>query len=587
MKFVALFVLLLANWSCVSVSDSKRFFSNAADTRVRSDYCALSRRGMVASAHKEASQIGSVILQRGGNAVDAAIATSFAISVLRPQSTGIGGGGFLLLYEPHKKVLAYDFRERAPRKATRDMYLNEDGQVREIIYEGQKIKDPSVNGHLAVGTPGLIAGLLKVHAEHGSLPLQELIKPSIKLAQEGFIVYSDLAEACKDRQEILNKFEDSRRLFLPKGVPLEKGQWFVQDDLAWTLEQIAKHGAKGFYEGPVAIKLIEEIKAGKGILSQADLNSYEVKMRKPVESLYRGYRIVSMPPPSSGGVHIIEMLNILSYFDLKSMGYGSTKALHILAETMKRAFADRATYLGDPDFIKVPVEELISQAHAASWVRGISHDRATPAEEIKKLQNLNKVESPSTTHISVVDKNGMAVSTTQTINYSFGSGVVARGTGIVLNDEMDDFSIKPAIPNIYGLVGNEANAIAAYKTMLSSMSPTMVFDKQGELELVLGSPGGPRIINATLQTIVNVIDFDMNLADAVHSFRIHHQWLPDVINVERGTVNDSQARTLKNLGHDLKEIKSIGDIQAIQVSRGPHGLELRGVSDTRSNGKPY
>ena len=587
MKFCALFFILIANLSCASFFSAPKFYLNNSESRPREDYSATSTIGMVAAAHPEASRIGHMILQRGGNAVDAAVAASFAISVLRPQSSGIGGGGFLLLHRPKSKVLAYDFRERAPRKASQDMYLDKNHNIRQFIYKGQVIHDPSVNGHLAVGTPGLIAGLLKVHADFGSLPLEQLIRPAIKLAAEGFRVYSDLAEACEERKDILNKFEDSKRIFLPNGSPLKVGQWLIQSDLGWTLEQIAAHGHKGFYQGAVSAKIIAEIKRGHGILNQEDLNNYEVILREPVEALYRGHRIVSMPPPSSGGIHIIEMLNILSHFDIKSLGHTSPQGLHILAETMKRAFADRALYLGDPDFVHVPLKKLTSREHAASWAQGISLSRASLSEDLVKIQALSQKESPSTTHISVVDSKGMAVSTTQTINYAFGSGVVAQGTGVVLNDEMDDFSIKPNTPNVYGLVGNEANAIRAYKTMLSSMSPTLVFDGVGDLKLVVGSPGGPRIINATLQTIVNIIDHGMSLPDAVHSFRIHHQWTPDVISFEPGALDNKTAKELKKLGHELKVLKNIGDVQAIQVNKKNNHLEFVGVSDTRSNGKPY
>lgn len=580
MKLNALFFILLANISCASFGPPK-FYHNTGESRPREDYSATSENGIVASAHPQASHIGRLILERGGNAIDAAVAVSFAISVLRPQSSGIGGGGFMLIHKPQNKVLAYDFRERAPQKASRDMYLNKD-----FIYKNQIITNASVNGHLAVGTPGLIAGLLKAHAEHGVLALEQLIRPAIKLAKEGFSVYSDLAQACEERKDILSKFEDSRRLFVPQGSPLQIGQWLIQSDLAWTLEQIATRGLKGFYQGPVSDLILAEIKRGRGILSREDLDSYQVIMREPVETLYREHKIVSMPPPSSGGIHIIEMLNILSHFDIKSMGHKNPETLHILAEIMKRAFADRALYLGDPDFVKVPLKKLLSPEQATNWAQSISLTRATPAKELLNTQAFFSTESPSTTHISVVDKKGMAVSTTQTINYAFGSGVVAQGTGIVLNDEMDDFSIKPNTPNVYGLVGNEANAIAARKTMLSSMSPTLVFDKLGNLELVVGSPGGPRIINAVLQTIINILDHDMSLSDAVHSFRIHHQWMPDVMSVEPGFLDTKTSEKLKNLGHELKEIKNIGDVQAIQVKSSQGRVKFIGVSDTRSNGKP-
>lgn len=597
MKPLPMLLLLFVQIACVSSprllvgkadqeQASSAFFVNRLETRARQDYIASGCGGMIASAHPEASRIGAEILQEGGNAIDAMVAASFAISVLRPQSTGIGGGGFMLLYRPKHSVIAYDFRERAPSRATRDMFIDEAGHLKKYYYQGHLIPDASVNGPLAVGTPGLVAGLLKAHAEHGTMPLERLIRPAIKLAQEGFLVYADLAEAIKERQNILGIFEDSRRLFLPNNVALKVGQTLKQSDLAWTLEQIAKRGAQGFYEGAVADKILAEIARGHGILSREDLKNYQVKMREPLRGTYRGYRIVSMSPPSSGGVHVIEMLNMLSNFDIKSMGRFSTQTWHLLAEVMKRAFADRAQYLGDPDFTAIPTQMLLSKNHATSWVNGISLKQATKAKDLVKSNKAAPGESPTTTHISVVDGNGVAISTTQTINYSFGSGVVARGTGIVLNDEMDDFAIKPDTPNVYGLVGTDANAIAANKTMLSSMSPTMVFKPDGELLLVLGSPGGPKIINATWQTIVNVIDFGMSLPDAVHSSRIHHQWIPDIISFEPNLFSDKQKRELEKMGHELKEVKSIGDVQAIQISKKNGRQTLLGVSDTRSSGQP-
>lgn len=586
MRIASLLLLIVFQLSCVNFHGSSKsetnFFSNLREGRSREDFHKVSSDGMVASAHAESSRIGKEILLAGGNAVDAAIATSFAISVLRPQSTGIGGGGFMLVHNTDANITAYDFRERAPGRATRDMFVDGDGKALSFTYNGKAIPNASVNGHLAVGTPGLVAGLIHVHEKFGSLPLNVLLRGAIELARDGFVVYPDLADAIVERREVLLQFEDSRRLFLPGGQPLRVGEKLVQADLAWTLEQIAERGLAGFYDGPVCDRLMHEMALGRGILQREDLTNYRVKMRDALVGSYRGHRVVSMPPPSSGGVHVIEMLNMLSHFDVKSMGFSTVESIHLLAEVMKRAYADRAQYLGDPDFVAVPIERLISKSHASAWVKSITN-QATPAEELARIEK-ERTESPSTTHISVVDKNGMAVSTTQTINYTFGSGVVARGTGIVLNDEMDDFSIKPGVPNVFGLVGSEANAVAANKTMLSSMSPTFVFDNNGKLLLVVGSPGGPRIINATLQTIVNVIDHDMSLLDAVHRMRIHHQWLPDVIRIE--SLSDETAEGLKARGHHLEKITSIGDVQAIKVQHTSSGMSFEGVSDTRSNGQP-
>jgi gamma-glutamyltranspeptidase/glutathione hydrolase len=584
MRLFVLLFIIFAQLSCISFVD-KKYYVKPHIKRGRADFCASSTDGMVASAHPEASRIGKEILLKGGNAVDAAVATSFAISVLRPQSSGLGGGGFMLVYKDSKETKAFDFRERAPQKASATMYLDKD-QIKKISYKNKIITNPSVNGHLAVATPGLVAGLIKAHDEYGILPLSLLIEPAIKIAEEGFEVYEELATACKEREDILSIYDDSAKIFLPQGKPLALGEKLRQTDLAWTLRQIASHKAQAFYDGSISEKLIEEIKSGGGIVSKDDLKNYEVKIREPLKARYRGHTIVSMPPPSSGGIHIIEMLNILSHFDLKSMGHDSVQKAHIMAETMKRAFADRALYLGDPDFVDIPMAKILSPKHSLALARTISLTQATPAHELNN-SNFEGLESPSTTHISVVDKNGMAVSTTQTINYTFGSGVVARGTGIVLNDEMDDFSIKPNTPNVYGLVGNKANAISAKKTMLSSMSPTLVFDNNNNLELVLGSPGGPRIINATLQTIVNFIDHDMSLADAVHSYRIHHQWLPDIITIEPHSLGRKNIKKLKDLGHNFNTIKNIGDVQAIQVIHKDKNISFIGVSDTRSCGKPY
>lgn len=588
--FFSLTLVVVLHSSCLTITtqapqQSTLFYKNSNEQRTRADYTAHSNDGMVATAHRLASQIGRKILQQGGNAVDAAVASSFAISVVRPQSTGIGGGGFMLLHRPGQEPLAFDFRERAPAGATRMMFVDDNGQARNFSYRGAIIPEASVNGHLSVGTPGLIAGLIYAHELYGSLPLRVLIEPSIELARQGFAVYPELEQAIVERANILKHFAGSRQIFLPNDRPLKTGDWLIQKDLAWTLEQIAQFGAAGFYNGEVARKIIAEIKQGKGILSAEDLANYRVKNRTPLEALYRGHRIVAMPPPSSGGVHIIEMLNMLSHYDIKSLGHFTPQSIHILAEVMKRAFADRAHYLGDPDFVQVPTERLVSTEHANAWRRSIKLDQASKADELMRVHPF-AMESPSTTHISVVDKAGMAVSTTQTINYAFGSCVTAEGTGVVLNDEMDDFSIQPGLPNVYGLMGTDANAVLAHKTMLSSMSPTLVFDRHGELELVVGSPGGPRIINATLQTIINVLDHEMSLIDAVHSYRIHHQWLPDHISIEAGAITPDLRRELMARGHTLKEIKSIGDVQAIQIIRTHEQPLYIGVSDTRSNGQP-
>jgi gamma-glutamyltranspeptidase/glutathione hydrolase len=578
LRIVFLFSFLAAG----HVNAAPQIFSPIEKSRSRDSYVAKGKNGVVATAHPLASEAAIAMLKKGGNAFDAAVAASFVISVVRPQSTGLGGGGFLLGTEARKSdVLVYDFRERAPAAASRDMYIEKDGTEKNFTYDGKTVPNASVNGHLSVGVPGLVAGLVKVQEEKGALKLAEVLQPAIKIAVQGFPVYEGLAKEILERREILEVFPDSRRIFLPEGKPLTAGQLLVQKDLAWTLRQIAERGAAGFYQGEVGKRLVAEMQRGKGLMTADDLKQYKVKMREPVTGTYRGYRIVSMPPPSSGGVHIVQMLNMLGQTKYGELPHGSAASIHLLAEVMRRAFADRAEYLGDPDFVKVPVKGLTSAAYAKALYATIDPNKATASDKVKP-GTPQSYESPSTTHLSVVDGEGNAVTSTQTVNYSFGSCVVAQGTGVILNDEMDDFSKKPGTANVYGLLGNEANAIAAGKTMLSSMSPTFVFDPKGRLSLALGSPGGPRIINATLQTIINVVDHKMPLETAVHAARIHHQWYPDEIRVEPETLTPQVQKDLGAMGHKIAVKGAVGDVQAVGIEAGT----LIGVSDTRSEGRP-
>lgn len=579
-RFGVVFALVLLR-SSVGFAELQ-LFQPVEESRSRDSYRATGTNGMVATAHPLASEAAIAMLKKGGNAFDAAVAASFVISVVRPQSTGIGGGGFLLTWEAaQKKSEVFDFRERAPAAASRDMYLNKDGTEKNFTYEGKTIENASVNGHLSAGIPGLVAGLVEVQEKKGKLKLVQVIQPAIDIAEKGFEVYGGLAEAIEDRKAILAVFPDSRKIFLPKDKPLKVGDILVQPELALTLRQIALKGAAGFYQGTVGAKLVAEMKRGNGIMTAKDLDGYKVKMREPVTGSYRGYKIVSMPPPSSGGVHIVQMLNMLEQTEYGKLEHGSAASIHLLAEVMRRAFADRAEYLGDPEFVKVPVKGLVSVTYAKKLFSTIDLKKATRSEVLKP-GNPQAYESPSTTHLSVVDKDGNAVTSTQTVNYSFGSCVVAQGTGVVLNDEMDDFSKKPGTPNVFGLLGNEANAVAAGKTMLSSMSPTFLLNSDGTLKLALGSPGGPRIINATLQTILNVIDHKMPLDLAVHAARIHHQWFPDEIRVESYTLTPEVQKQLEALGHKIVVKSAIGDVQAVSVQSG----QLMGVSDTRSEGRP-
>jgi len=560
----------------------QRFFPPVEPGRTRASYVATGQKAMIATAHPLATEAGYQVLRDGGNAFDAAVAASFVISVVRPQSTGIGGGGFLVGHESKSRhTMVYDFRERAPAGATRDMFLDAKGEPASFTYEGRKVPNASVNGHLAVGVPGLVKGLLKIHKKYGKLPLSRVMQPAIEVAEKGFTVYGGLAHALTERSEIMRQFPGTVKVFFPGGQALKVGDTLVQKDLAWTLRQIAKRGEAAYYKGEIAQRLLKEMRRGHGLMTQKDLANYQVLEREPVVGTYRGYKIVSMPPPSSGGVHIIEILNMLAGDDFGKMGFGSVASVHLLTEAMRRAFADRAVYLGDPDFVKIPLKGLLSPTYAQALRRTIDMTKSTPSSAVNPGKPAD-YESPSTSHLSVVDAWGNAVSTTQTVNFSFGSCVVAEGTGIVLNDEMDDFSKKPGSPNAFGLLGYEANAVAARKTMLSSMSPTLVYDPKGDLRLVVGSPGGPRIISATLQTIINVIDFHMPLADAVHATRIHHQWQPDVLRYEENGLRPEVVAALTKMGHKLEIKGNIGDVQAI----GMDGGTLTGVSDTRAEGKP-
>ena len=581
----SIFVAFCFATHSLSATSASIFHPPLDPARPRSSYIAHAKQGMVVAAHPLASAAGEAMLKAGGFAVDAAVATSFALAVVRPQSTGIGGGGFLLYHQAiDKSTRAYDFRERAPTLATRDMFLDTRGHPTSFRYNGIDIPDSAVNGHLAVAVPGLVRGLVELHAKYGKLPLAQVLAPAIKIAESGFPVYPALAKLLLQRESVLKHFPGTFKIFFRRGKPLQTGELLIQKDLAWTLRQIAARGAAGFYDGAVANLIVAEMQRGKGLVTANDLASYTMREREPLTGVHRGHRIMSMPPPSSGGAVILEILNILETNNAnqeQKLAYGSTGAVHWLTEAMRRAFADRSVFLGDPEFTKVPLKGLISKEYAASLRANINPLKATPSSDVKG-GDPEKFEHPSTTHLSVVDSQGNAVSSTQTVNYYFGSGVVAEGTGVLLNDEMDDFAKKSGTPNVFGLVGSDANAIKAGKTPLSSMSPTLVFDHNGKLRLVLGSPGGPRIITATLQTIINVLDHQMSLADAVHAYRIHQQWLPDKMEMEPDGLAPNVVKELKTMGHNVVEHIGMGDVEAIEVTESG----LIGVSDTRSDGKP-
>ena len=527
---------------------------------------------MVASQEALATKVGVGILKRGGNAVDAAVAVGFALAVTLPRAGNLGGGGFMLIHDAAKaRTIALDYRELAPAAAFRDMFLNEAGDA-----------DPAKSrfSGLAVGVPGTVAGLAHAWRHHGSgrLGLADLLAPAIALARDGFPVSNDLARSLSASQKRLQKNSDAKDIFYKAdGSPYRPGEILKQPALAATLQRIAEEGEKGFYDGSVAEAIVATVAAEGGLMTRADLAGYAVKEREPVSGTYRGYRVVSMPPPSSGGIHIIEILNILEAYPLGALGSGSAATLHLMAEAMKRAYADRSRYLGDPDHVAVPQDGLTSKRYAETLRAGISTERASPAAGLGPGDPI-PYESHETTHFSVVDSDGNAVSNTYTLNFSYGVGFVAAGTGVLLNNELDDFSAKPGVPNAYGLIGGAANAVAAQKRPLSSMSPTMVF-RDGTLFLVTGSPGGSRIITTVLQIILNVVDHGMNIAEATLAPRMHHQWLPDEIRLEEGFSPDT-IRLLEDKGHSVAIKATMGSTQSILVT--PDGLS--GASDPRREG---
>jgi gamma-glutamyltranspeptidase/glutathione hydrolase len=533
---------------------------------------AESTQGMVVSAHPLASAAGVEVLRRGGNAVDAAVAAAFALSVVEPYSSGLGGGGFMLIYPgPGREVAVLDYREVAPAKASREMY-QKDGRVAPGL---------STTGHLAVAVPGTVAGLAAALERYGTMPLSRALEPAIRLAEDGFRVSLEFEARDLATWKKLKLNDAAAKIFLRRGLPYQVGQTLKQPDLAKTLRAVAAGGPQVFYRGWIADAIADDMAGHGGLITRADLAAYQPRWRQPVAGSYRGFQVVSMPPPSSGGVILLEMLNVLEGYDLAGMGFHSVETEHLLAETMRFAFADRAAFLGDPAFVKIPLDRLLSKEYADFLRESLRLDRATPSREIKR-GNLLPAESQTTTHLSVVDKNGGAVALTQTINTLFGAGVAAPGTGILLNDEMDDFAADPGQPNAYGLVQGEANAVAPGKVPLSSMSPTLVF-KDGKLFLVVGSPGGPRIITTVLQVILNVADFGMNLPEAVAAPRLHHQWLPDQLYLEAGRLSFSERRALEKKGHTLKRYVLPGNAQAILVA--PDG-SLVGASDPRGEGRP-
>ena len=521
-------------------------------------------RGVVAAPESVASEVGAAILRAGGNAVDAAVAVHFALAVTYPRAGNLGGGGFMLVHTDSGDF-AVDYRETAPAAATRDLYLDAAGEVVERL---------SLDTHRAAGVPGSVAGMWLAHARFGSLPWPRLLAPAIGIAEQGWRI--DARTAASFAAEKRNDF---REYF--HGAT---GERLVQRELAATLRRIAAAGPDGFYGGETARLIVAEMRRGGGLVTLEDLARYRPVVRVPLAGSYRGLRVVSMPPPSSGGVALLQLLNLLERYEPARLGHGSAAHVHLVAELEKRVFADRTEYLGDPDFVAVPVESLVSKSYAATRAAGISPDRRTPPAEIHAGTVTR--ESEQTTHFSIVDRHGNAVANTTTLNDSYGSGIVVRGAGFLLNNEMDDFSAKPGAPNLYGVTGGEANAIAAGKRMLSSMTPAFVY-RDGRLWLVLGTPGGPTIFTTVFQVIVNRVDFGMTLAAAVAAPRFHHQWPPraadaDPLDFERGHEPDAATRgTLEALGYVLRLREPIGDVQAIEIA----GPRAWGASDPRGTGR--
>ncbi|MAL32124.1 MAG: gamma-glutamyltransferase [Marinobacter sp.] len=527
-------------------------------------------QGMVATSHTLATEVALKVLKDGGNAIDAAVTAGFALAVTQPRSGNIGGGGFLV-YSPGNGDApeAIDYRETAPAAATETMFQDQDGNV---------VSERSRFSHKAAGVPGTVAGLALALERHGTLSLSQALAPAIRLAREGFVVPHRFTEGLEQARDRLERWPATRATFYKKdGSAPQPGEVFRQPELADTLQRIAEQGVKGFYEGETAQLIVAEMRRGEGLITLEDLRNYEPAVRQPVHGTYRGFDIYSMSPPSSGGTHIVQILNILEDYPIGDWGHNSANTIHHMAEAMKLAYADRSEYLGDTDFVAVPLQGLTSKGYADQLRASIKADKARPASEIAPGKPGPR-ESPETTHFSVVDRWGNAVSNTYTINFSYGSGITVAGAGFLLNNEMDDFSAKPGVPNAYGLIGGEANKVEPGKRMLSSMSPTIV-RKDNRNFLVTGSPGGSRIITTTLQVIMNVIDHNMNIQTAVSAPRIHHQWLPDEIRVEQGISPDT-LDLLRARGHTINTGSAMGAIQSILI--GEDGTLYGGADPRRS-----
>lgn len=524
------------------------------------------RHGVVVCAKEQAARAGLSILKKGGNAIDAAIAVQFALAVVYPNAGNIGGGGFMVYRSAKGRIAALDYREKAPAKATRDMYLDS---------AGNPITGKSLYGHLAAGVPGSVAGMVQAHRRFGKLKWRQLLQPAIALAQKGFVLTARQAADLNHNRDSLIKYNPLGTA-LAKATLWQAGDTLKQPDLARTLKRIRNYGWAGFYTGPVADSLLKEMQRGQGIITKTDLKNYRAVWRKPVTGRYKSYHIISMPPPSSGGICLLQLLHSVQAYPLARWGFNSDSTVQLVTEAERRVYADRATHLGDPDFYPVPQRTLLSTAYQQQRMRNFSWDKATPSTDIA-AGIIPAREHEETTHFSIVDRYGNAVAVTTTLNNSYGSCVMVKGAGFLLNDEMDDFSAKPGTPNLYGLVGGKANAIVPNKRMLSAMTPTII-TKHHKLYMVLGSPGGSTIITSVFQTILNVTEFNKPIQEAVSALRFHHQWLPDRIDVEDGALSAPTQQYLNRKGYKINTRGPIGRVDAIlKTARGYQpGADPRG-----------
>lgn len=560
-------VHILISVCLLGCADATKVFTETSN----SGKTAFAKNGMIVSAHPEATKVGYEILKKGGNAIDAMVGVHFALAVVYPSAGNLGGGGFLMYRENSGEISSLDFREMAPAAAHEDMYLDEEGNV----IEGQ-----SLYGQKASGVPGSVDGMFTAHERFGTLSFEELITPAIKLANKGFKITAHQARNYNNYKEVfLENNRNPRKVKLIKETEWKEGDLLVQKDLAATLKRIKNNGRAGFYEGKTAELLVAEMKAGNGIIELEDLKNYKSTWRKPVTGNYRGHKIYSMAPSSSGGIALVQLLKISEHFPISKYGSKSAKTIHIMTEAERRVYADRAKHLGDSDFWDVPIDELLADSYIATRVGEIDLFQATSSQEVRAMELDNIAESEETTHYSIIDNQGNAVSLTTTINSAYGSKVFVEGAGFLMNNEMDDFSSKPGVPNKYGLLGGAANSIQPGKRMLSAMTPTII-EKDGGLFMVVGTPGGSTIITSVYQTILNVIDHDMSMTEAVSEKRFHHQWKPDQIYMEKNAIDQEVIEELKKMGHKVKTRGSIGKVDAILVN--PDG-SYEGAADPRGD----